>query len=211
MSRKNKFRIGWTVLQELPIEKFFKIMDGGDSKYFTTIEDIEYSANLVSTRLLCIKKNPKCVVCGIEATIARLECQSANLSQSNQYHFNVYAKVEDENYPLGYRYVTLTQDHIFPKSLGGPTTLDNLQTMCSTCNKDKDNSVDFSNLPLFSEETKNHLWQSLCKNNNITKTLIYFIISSEFNINREEVKSLGVVKFSTLTKPEELLKRVFIT
>ncbi len=31
----------------------------------------------------------------------------------------------------------LTCDHIHPESKGGPTTLDNLQTMCRPCNSKK--------------------------------------------------------------------------
>lgn len=32
---------------------------------------------------------------------------------------------------------TLTCDHIVPESAGGPTTLENLQTMCQSCNSRK--------------------------------------------------------------------------
>lgn len=38
-------------------------------------------------------------------------------------------------------HVDLTCDHIIPESKGGPTTLDNLQTMCRRCNCSKGNRV----------------------------------------------------------------------
>ena len=34
-------------------------------------------------------------------------------------------------------HLNLTADHIVPESQGGPTTLDNLQTLCRSCNSSK--------------------------------------------------------------------------
>lgn len=34
-------------------------------------------------------------------------------------------------------HLDLTCDHVVPESLGGPTTLDNLQTLCRSCNSRK--------------------------------------------------------------------------
>lgn len=36
----------------------------------------------------------------------------------------------------------LTIDHIYPKSLGGTTELNNLQTLCRKCNSRKGNNID---------------------------------------------------------------------
>lgn len=208
--KKNPSRITWSIAQELPINELFNLIDSGEKRYSISIGDVNYSGSLISTRLQCIRGNHKCVSCGIEGTIARLERQSQDVT-GNGYHFNVYAKVTDCNYPLGYRYVTMTQDHILPHSLGGPTTLDNLQTMCTTCNNNKDSSIDFSNLPEINENVRNHLWESLIKNNNMAKVFVYFMVSPEFNINREAVKSLGVINFHNIKNQTELLKKVFIT
>lgn len=38
-------------------------------------------------------------------------------------------------------FVELTCDHKFPESLGGPTTIDNLQTLCRSCNSRKGTRV----------------------------------------------------------------------
>lgn len=39
-------------------------------------------------------------------------------------------------------HLNLTCDHIYPESLGGETTLKNLQTMCKSCNSKKGTKVD---------------------------------------------------------------------
>lgn len=210
MASKNKSSVAWNIVQEMSIEKLFDLIDSGEKRYSITINKTRYSGGLISTRLQCIRRNHRCVSCGVEGSIVRLE-QYKSDGTINGYHFNVYAKVEDCNYPLGYRYVTMTQDHIFPHSLGGSTTLDNLQTMCLDCNHSKDNSIDFSKIPVIGESTRQHIWKTICANNNLTKTFIYFMINPEFNINREAVQSLGVINFSKLQKPEEILKKVFIT
>ena len=35
----------------------------------------------------------------------------------------------------------MTKDHIYPRSLGGASTLDNMQTMCELCNQRKGSTV----------------------------------------------------------------------
>ena len=51
-------------------------------------------------------------------------------------------------------------DHIVPESLGGETTLDNLQTLCSTCNNSKgnDDAVEYPIMPPIDE---NRTWNSI--------------------------------------------------
>ena len=45
-------------------------------------------------------------------------------------------------------------DHIVPESLGGETALDNLQTLCSTCNNSKgnDDAVEYPIMPSIEED-----------------------------------------------------------
>lgn len=40
----------------------------------------------------------------------------------------------------------LEVDHIYPESLGGPTTMENLQTLCRSCNSKKRDLVIFSSV-----------------------------------------------------------------
>ena len=80
------------------------------------------------------EKGIVCVNCGLHATYFALE---RSVSQDTKfYHFNLYGITVDEEEVL------FTKDHIIPKSLGGKDHLDNLQTMCSTCNWLKGNTVE---------------------------------------------------------------------
>lgn len=74
------------------------------------------------------QKGLKCVCCGKEGTHFKL-CGEEN---SNRRHFNLYA---DDG-------TLMTKDHIIPASKGGPDHIDNMQTMCTHCNKEKGNTSD---------------------------------------------------------------------
>lgn len=63
-----------------------------------------------------------CVECGRVGTQFRIQP-----SNNSQPHLNLFS--EDG--------VLMTRDHIVPRVLGGPDTLDNLQTMCAPCNEQK--------------------------------------------------------------------------
>ncbi len=96
--------------------------------------------NIKSPRFFLYKETTTCVHCGIEGEYYALE-QTAKRGKNAQpdWHLNLYGtKVVD-----GKAFeVMLTQDHIIPKSKGGPHTVENLQTMCGLCNRDKDSTND---------------------------------------------------------------------
>ena len=73
------------------------------------------------------QKGTKCICCGREGTYFKL-CVDETI---NRRHFNLYA---DDG-------TLMTKDHIMPKSKGGNNTVENLQTMCTICNKEKGNKV----------------------------------------------------------------------
>jgi 5-methylcytosine-specific restriction endonuclease McrA len=76
-----------------------------------------------SMRLHLFRQNPTCVVCGLTGSIFLLE-----LSPGQQRpHLNFYAE-------QGSGVTLMTKDHIVPRSKGGSDYLQNLQTMCVTCN-----------------------------------------------------------------------------
>ena len=93
-----------------------------------------YNVNTHSDRLLCFKRNTKCVSCGVEGTIFHLECHETG-SNTRQPHLNLYGIDDNGNEVL------MTKDHIMPKSKGGKNHLSNYQTMCSRCNQKKGDKV----------------------------------------------------------------------
>jgi hypothetical protein len=74
------------------------------------------------------QKGTKCACCGKEGVYFQL-CGEEN---SNRRHFNLYA--EDGT--------LMTKDHIVPKSKNGVDFVENLQTMCVDCNKEKDSKCE---------------------------------------------------------------------
>jgi 5-methylcytosine-specific restriction endonuclease McrA len=80
---------------------------------------------------LFFTKGYTCVNCGITGKYFALEKDRLD----KRYHLNLYA-VDDNS-----KEVLMTKDHIIPKSRGGSNTLDNYQTMCCKCNKEKGNNI----------------------------------------------------------------------
>lgn len=95
---------------------------------------------LQSARYLLFKaKGVACVTCGVVGKFFAKESH-VNEGDNIRYHFNLYA------YDAAGKEVLITKDHVIPRSLGGPTTLDNLQTMCVRCNVQKGNTMPVSTL-----------------------------------------------------------------
>ena len=72
------------------------------------------------------QKGLKCACCGRVGSYFKLDVNSKNIERA---HFNLFS--EDGT--------LMTKDHIIPKSKGGPDCIDNFQTMCQECNKNKAN------------------------------------------------------------------------
>ena len=96
-----------------------------------------YLVNVTSLRLLTLKRSQVCCKCGREGHVFRLESSR----KTDPYpHLNMYHITSDN------RLILMTKDHIIPKSLGGPDTLANTQTMCTECNREKDTKIDLENI-----------------------------------------------------------------
>lgn len=89
-----------------------------------------YYGKLTSPRLQLFHTMGKvCVTCGLEGTFFRLETSSIHITP----HLNFYGRLADGTA------VIFTKDHIVPKSLGGPSAMENYQPMCGPCNWAKGN------------------------------------------------------------------------
>lgn len=77
-------------------------------------------------------KGTKCTCCGIEGKYFAKEKRINDKS----YHLNLYG-IDDNG-----QEVLITKDHIIPKSKGGKDVLENYQTMCVRCNKEKGNKTE---------------------------------------------------------------------
>jgi len=80
--------------------------------------------NMASDRMRCfLHSGTICICCGLKARYFALE----RLSGAGEYGLNLYGIRNG-------REVMFTKDHIVPKCKGGPSSLENYQTMCEHCN-----------------------------------------------------------------------------
>lgn len=80
-----------------------------------------------------VKSGTVCSGCGLLGEFFALETHHSRDS-SSQYHLNLYGLRNKEE-------VLFTRDHIIPRGKGGRDVLENLQTMCATCNTLKGNYI----------------------------------------------------------------------
>lgn len=99
-------------------------------------------------RLTTFERNTKCVCCGIEGNVFLLErhINDREFAQS----LNLYA------FHNG-KMVLLTVDHILPDSLAGRYNTLNFQTMCSDCNRKKQNFMSAAEIALVRACMDNHV------------------------------------------------------
>ncbi len=93
-----------------------------------------------SYRLELFRQNPKCVSCHRIGHLWMLQAHHPN----ERPHLNLFhagEPVEEWKKLSVDGLVMMTKDHIIPRSQGGPTNWDNLQTMCAICNGKKGNQM----------------------------------------------------------------------
>lgn len=91
-------------------------------------------AHMGSMRYRVFARSLSCVCCGIKGEFFALERSRGDLKKS-PFHFNLYA--------IGHygHEVLMTKDHIIPKSKGGSEEIENMQTMCTDCNRKKGDKI----------------------------------------------------------------------
>ena len=78
----------------------------------------------------------KCAKCGLEASFAAIEKET---SSKDKFHINVYGTRKSDG-----KHIVLTKDHIYPRSMGGLDIMENYQTLCASCNCNKNNKAEIS-------------------------------------------------------------------
>ena len=129
--RKSKIGQYITYGSFLP-QKVFEFLDNPEHESHRSIQigNDSYRVKLNSVRYKVFRRSLTCVKCGIRGTKFLLQKDKCELVGSA--HFNLYAVENGKD-------VLMTKHHIVPSSKGGSDELDNLQTMCVTCNKKEDN------------------------------------------------------------------------
>jgi len=91
---------------------------------------LDYEVWMTSLRYqVFATKGTKCIACGLEGNFFALERHpNKQINASDRPHFNLYGFNDDGEEVL------ITKDHIIPRSKGGSDKLENLQTMCYSCN-----------------------------------------------------------------------------
>ena len=78
----------------------------------------------------------KCAKCGLEASFAAIE---KDITSKDKFHINVYGTRKSDG-----KHIQMTKDHIYPRALGGLDIIENYQTLCESCNSNKNNTTDMS-------------------------------------------------------------------
>lgn len=128
--KEPKINIKKTV-QVLPVEDVLNIIKQGYKKVFINNERV----GVYSVRLQTFLKSQTCACCGAKAIYFRIEKPLKDIVQKHGGHLELYCEKADGTIDM------MTKDHIYPKSRGGSESLDNMQTMCLTCNMAKGNII----------------------------------------------------------------------
>ena len=140
------------ILGEFQVDQIVPLLGTDKPKQYFDTKVGQFGVRMSSNRLECLRRNQMCVRCGKEGTLFRLEsvirqpnmgpgcyikeCPWCSLHHIETPHLNLYHVAEDG------KLIMMTQDHILPKSRGGSDQIENLQTMCETCNHNKGSQLD---------------------------------------------------------------------
>lgn len=117
---------GYIVRTEVSVDQVLPLI--GNQPYNRRISIDGVAVGVNSNRLKTYIKGCKCITCGLEGTVFRLE---RHKQKHAKWHLNLYAILSPGHYML------MTSDHIVPKAKGGPNCVHNRQPMCQRCNNKK--------------------------------------------------------------------------
>lgn len=157
------------VLAEYPAVDILPRLGLGKGKSTFETSSGPFRVKIGTPRLECLRRNQSCVWCGKTGTFFRLEMSKPRGSEDIVSHHHGACYIEEcpwcSLHPIrtGPRMDTphlnlyhqsrrgalflMTQDHILPRSRGGKDHIDNLQTMCDSCNGKKGNRLDIELTP----------------------------------------------------------------
>lgn len=117
-----------------PLDVIISAINAGwdDSKASMTFENWKFNIHSLRLKTFCRDANENrlyCSCCGLKAEFFAVE--SFLRGSPNSVHVNLYGRREDGTEVL------FTHDHTKARSLGGKDSLENVTTMCFTCNNKK--------------------------------------------------------------------------
>jgi 5-methylcytosine-specific restriction endonuclease McrA len=133
--------IEYIVETELPIQVLHNL---DLSKSNTTIDGVQFNYSV--EKMKCHQNGSKCISCGIESNVIRVERNKNGHYIYGKNHLNVYAYT-----PAGHA-ILMTVDHAVLNSKGGTDTAENYNTMCIRCNTRRGNR--YPNLQDFLDSMK---------------------------------------------------------
>jgi len=137
LTKKRRPQKRYTKPGKIDIQEVFAAMGDGKLKYVSAVfEGVEVNLGTLNLRMY-FHKGVNCTADGCKTKGAYFKVEKSvgppHIIYSD-WHLNLYATKDGNE-------VLMTKDHRYPRSKGGPDTLDNLDPMCTHCNSKKADKI----------------------------------------------------------------------